>query len=402
MRASQAHQTVTDALMVMREAFRDQAEVAVNPDGNLVYVNPSRKDQDPASRSDPEMVRIVLAAKIENELAAQWRSLDELRRHIKSKLPSLAEIDFKPENPAIPLLHHEWEELLKETNPISRAEFVSNKRVMARREKLVDVLREALPKNGVLTPLNDNRYEATLIASEAQQEEMLTAFTNNKYRSIDTSLNITNQLVKDSHRANDLQILMPARGDIKRETIHLSHAPAEQTADALKNLTELRHTRQTEVSKKSPQDQSDSADRNFMQVLSMITDQTLRNHLSELRTGMLGNGPVIFNPDNATSHRQLAIDNDGNPIITIREETLSRSFVALDVAIDALGLKSPPKNVSIDNENSTFSFAAALTLSRKDAEQGMLRARFIGPPELSIKFSLDWQKIDPILAREWP
>jgi hypothetical protein len=328
--------------------------------------------------------------------------LDELRRHIKSKLPSLAEIDFKPENPAIPLLHHEWEELLKETNAVSCAEFVSNKRVMARREKLVDVLREALPKNGVLTPLNDNRYEATLVASEAQQEEMLTAFTNNKYRSIDTSLNITNQLVKDSHRANDLQILMPARGDIKREKIQLNHAPAEQTANTLKHLTELRHTRQTEVSKKSPQDQSDSADRNFMQVLSMITDQTLRNHLNELRTGMLGNGPVIFNPDNATSLRQLAIDNDGNPLITIREETLSRSFVALDVAIDALGLKSPPKNAPISNENSTFSFAAALTVSRKDAEQGILRARFIGPPELTIKFSLDWQKIDPILAREWP
>jgi hypothetical protein len=388
--------------MVMREAFRDQAEVGVNPDGNLVYVSPSRKDQDSASRSDPEMVRVVLAAKIENELASQWRSLDELRRHIKTVLPSLAEIDFKPENPAISLLHHEWEELLKETNPVSRAEFVSNKSVMARREKLVDVLREALPKNGVLTPLNDNRYEATLVASEAQQEEMLTAFTNNKYRSIETSLNITNQLVKDSHRANDLQILMPARGDIKRETIQLNYAPAEQTADALKHLTELRHTRQTEVSKKSPQDQSDSADRNFMQVLSMITDQTLRNHLNELRTGMLGDRPVIFNPDNPTSLRQLTIDNDGNPIITIREETLSRSFVALNVVQDALGLKSPPKNAPISNENSTFSFAAALTVSRKDAEQGMLRARFIGPPELSIKFSLDWQKIDPILAREWP
>jgi hypothetical protein len=402
MRASQAHQTVNDALMVMREAFRDQAEVGVNPDGNLVYVNPSRKDQDPASRSDPDMVRVVLAAKIENELAAKWRSLDELRRYIKSKLPSLDEIDLKPENPAIPLLHHEWEELLKETNPVSGAEFTSNKRVMARREKLVDVLREALPKDGVLTPLNDNRYEATLVASEAQQEEMLTAFKNNKYRSIDTSLNITNQLAKDSKRANDLQILMPARREIKRETIQLNHAPAEQTADALKHLTELRHTRQAEVSKKSPQDQSDRADRNFMQVLSMITDQTLRNHLSELRTGMLGDGAVIFNPDHATSHRQLAIDNDGNPIITIREETLSRSFVALDVAIDGLGLKSPPKNTPISNENSTFSFTAALTVSRKDAEQGILRARFIGPPELTIKFSLDWQKIDPILARKWP
>ncbi len=402
MRASQAHQTVNDALMVMREAFRDQVEVGVNSDGNLVYINPSRKNQDLASRPDAETVREVLAAKIENELASQWRSLDELRRHIKSKLPSLDEIVLKPENPAIPLPHHDWEELLKETNPVSGAEFASNKRVMARREKLVDVLREALPKNGVLTPLNDNRYEATLVASEAQQEEMLTAFTNNKYRSIKTSLNITNQLDKDSHRANDLQILMPARREIKRETIQLNHAPAEQTADALKYLTELRHTRQTEVSKKSPQDQSDSADRNFMQVLSMITDQTLRNHLNNLQADMLGNRPVIFNPDNATSLRQLAIDNDGNPLITIREETLSRSFVALDVTIDALGLKSPPKNAPIGNENSTFSFAAALTISRKDAEQGILRARFIGPPELTIKFSLDWQKIDPILARQWP
>lgn len=273
---------------------------------------------------------------------------------------------------------------------------------MARREKLVDVLREALPKNGVLTPLNDNRYEATLVATEAQQEEMLTAFTNNKYRSIDTSLNITNQLVKDSHRANDLQILMPARGDIKRETIHLNHAPANQTADALKNLTELRHTRQTEVSKKSPQDQSDSADRNFMQVLSMITDQTLRNHLSELRTGMLGNGPVLFNPDNATSHRQLAIDNDGNPIITIREETVSRSFVAFDVATEPLELKSPSKNTPITSEDSTFSFKAALTISKADAEQGILNARFIDPPEMNVKLSLDWKKIDPILAKKWP
>ncbi len=402
MRASQAHQTVNDALMVMREAFRDQAEVGVNSDGNLVYINPSRKNQDLASRPDAEIVREVLAAKIENELASQWRSLDELRRHIKTKLPSLAEIDFKPENPAIPLLHHEWEELLKETSPVSRAEFVLNKRVMARREKLVDVLREALPKEGMLTPLNDNRYEATIVASEAQQEEMLTAFINNKYRSIDTSLNITSQLVKDSHRANDLQILMPTRGDIKRETIHLIHAPAQKTADALKKLTELRHTRQSEVSKRSPQDQSDSAERNFMQVLSMMTDQTLQNHLSELRAGMLGDRPVIFNPDNTISLRQLAIDNDGNPVITIREETLSRSFVAFDVDIDALGLKSPPKNASINNENSTFSFTASLTVSRKDAEQGMLRARFTSPPELSIKFSLDWQKIDPILARKWP
>lgn len=402
MRASQAHQTVNDALMVMREAFRDQAEVGVNPDGNLVYVNPSRRDQNPASRSEPGMVRAVLAAKIENELASQWRSLDELRRHIKSKLPSLTEIDFKPENLAIPLLHHEWEELLRETNPVSGAEFASNKRVMARREKLVDVLREALPKDGVLTPLNDHRYEATLVASKAQQEEMLTAFTNNKYRGIDTSLNITHQLVKDSPRDNDLQILMPTRGDIKRETVHLINAPAEQTADALKKLTDLRHTRGSEVSKKSPQDQSDTADRNFMQVLAMMTDQTLRNHLHEFRAGMLGGGTVIFNPDNATSLRQLAIDNDGNPVITIREDTLSRSFVALDVAIDALGLKSPPKNTPISNENSTFSFTAALTVSRKDAEQGILRARFIGPPELTIKFSLDWQKIDPILARKWP
>jgi hypothetical protein len=195
---------------------------------------------------------------------------------------------------------------------------------------------------------------------------------------------------------------MPTRGGIKRETVHLIKAPAAQTADTLKKLTELRHTRESEVSKKSPQDQSDTADRNFMQVLSMMTDQTLRNHLHEFRAGMLGGGTVIFNPDNATSLRQLAIDNDGNPVITIREDTLSRSFVALDVAIDALGLKSPPNNTPISNENSTFSFTAALTVSRKDAEQVLLRARFISPPELSIKFSLDWQKIDPILARQWP
>jgi hypothetical protein len=402
MRASQAHQTVNDALMVMREAFRDQAEIGVDPDGNLVYVNPSLKDQNPASRSEPGMVRAVLAAKIENELGAQWASLDELRRHIKTKLPSLAEIDFKPENPAIPLLHHEWEELLKETNPGSGAEFVSNKRVMARREKLVDVLRKALPKNGVLTPLNDSRYEATLVASEAQQQQMLTDFANNNYRTIDVSLNITKQLVKDSYRTNDLQILLPARGDIKRETIHLNRAPAQQTADALKYLTQLRHTRQTEVSKKSPQDQSDIADRNFMQVLSMITDQTLRNHLNNLQTDMLGNRPVIFNRNNVTSLKQLAIDKEGNPIITIREDTLSRSFIAYDVSSNELELKSPPQNTPISNENSTFSFAAALTVSRKDAERGILSARFIGPPELSIKFSLDWQKIDPALAREWP
>jgi hypothetical protein len=195
---------------------------------------------------------------------------------------------------------------------------------------------------------------------------------------------------------------MPARGDIKRETIHLNHTPANQTADALKNLTELRHTRQTEASKKSPQDQSDSADRNFMQVLSMITDQTLRNHLSELRTGMLGNGPVLFNPDHATSLRQLAIDNDGNPIITIREETLSRSVVAFDVATEPLELKSPSMNTPITGEDSTFSFKTALTISKADAEQGILNARFIDPPEMNIKFSLDWQKIDPILARTWP
>jgi hypothetical protein len=402
MRASQAHQTVSDALMVMREAFRDQAEVGVNPDGNLVYINPSRKDQDRASRPDPEKVRSVLAAKIENELAAQWRSLDELRRHIKTKLPSLAEIDFKPDSPAIPLLHHEWEELLKDTDPVGRAEFASNKRVMARREKLVDVLRKCLPSDGILTPLNDNCYEATRTPSKAQQEEMLNAFNNNKYRSINTSLNITNQLVNDSRRTHDLQILMPARGGIHRETIHVNHAPAQQTANALKKLTELRHAPQAEISKNSPQDLSDSADRNFMQVLSMVADQTLQNHLSELRTGMLGDGPVLFNPDNVISLRQLAIDNDGNPIITIREETLSRSFVAFEVAIDSLELKSPPKNTPITSENSTFSFKAALTLSKADAEQGILNARFIEPPEMNVKFSLDWQKIDPILAREWP
>lgn len=402
MRASQSHQTVNDALMVMREAFRDQAEVGISSDDNLVYVNPNRRDQDSAIRSDPDAVRGVLTAKIENELAPRWGSADELRRHIKAKLPSLADINFKPGSAAIPLLHHEWEQLLKETNPVRCAEFVSNKRVMARREKLVDVLRQALPKDGVLTPLDDNHYEVTLTASQADQAEMLQSFENNKYRSVDPSLNITHQLVKDSRRTNDLQVLNPPRHDIKRETIHLEHPKPKQVADTLKKLTELRHTRESDVSQRSPQDQTDSADKNFMQVLSMMADQTLGNHLNELRGGMAGDGTVIFNPDSRRNLRQLAIDNDGNPIITIREETLSRSFIAVNVTNEAFALKSQPKNTPITSANSTFSFNAALTVSRKDAEQGLLRARFISPPETTIKFSLDWQKIDPILAREWP
>lgn len=402
MRASQSHQTVSDALMVMREAFRDEVQVAVSSDGNLVYVNPNRKEHDPAVRPDPDTVRGALTAKIENELAPRWGSADELRRHIKAKLPSLAEIDFNPNSAAIPLLHHEWEELLKETNPVGCAEFISNKKVMARREKLVDVLRQSLPMDGVLTPLNDNRYEATFTPPQADQEEMLRSLENNKYRGIDPSLNITHQLVLDSRRTDDLQILIPTSDDKKRETIDIKHLPAKQTADALKKLTERRHTRGPDVSKKSPQDQTDSADKNFMQVLSMMTDQTLSNHLVEIQSGMSRDGALIFNPDSKTSRRQLAIDNNGNPIITFRQEILSRSFVAVNVSIEALALKSPPKNMPLTSENSTFSFNAALTVSREDAEQGVLRARFISPPEVNIKFSIDWQKIDPILAKTWP
>ena len=402
MHASRSHQTVSDALMVMREAFRDQAEVGVSSDGNLIYVNPNRKQPDPVSRPDPATVKAVLTAKIENELAHRWRSADELRRHIKDKLPSLAELDFKSDSAAVPLLHYEWEQLLKEANPTGCAEFISSKRVMARREKLVDVLRQSLPKDGVLTPLRDNRYEATFIPTKIAQEEMLRAFDNNKYRGIDTSLNITRQLVLDSRRTNDLQILMPAGDGMKSETVHLKHPEAEQTADTLKKFAELRHTHEHKVSKKSPQDQTDSTDKNFMQVLSMIADQTLCNHLHELRSGFASDGLVIFNPDSTNTLRQLAIDNDGNPVITFREEMISRSFVAVNVSIEALALKSPPKNTPVTSENSTFSFNATLTVSREDAEQGFLRTRFISPPEMSIKFSLDWQKIDPILAREWP
>lgn len=401
MRASQSHQTVNDALMVMQEAFRDKAEVGVSAHGNLVYVNPNRNTQHSAIRPDPDAVRGVLIAKIENELAPRWGSADELRRHIKAKLPSLADINFKPGSAAITRLQHEWEQLLKETNPAGCAEFVSNKIGMARREKLVDVLRQALPKDGVLTPLDDNHYEVTLSASQADQEEMLESFENNKYRSVDPSVNITHQLVKDSRRSNDLQVLMPARHDIKRETIHLEHPKPEQVADTLKKLTELRHTREPDVSQRSPQDQTDSADKNFMQVLSMMADQTLGNHLDELRRGMTGDGTLIFNPDIRRNLRQLAIDNDGNPIITFREETLSRSFIALNVTNDAFALKSPPKNTPITSANSTFSFNAALTVSRKDAEQGLLRARFISPPEVTIRFSLDWTEIDKVLSRTW-
>lgn len=392
--------------MVMREAFRDQAGVGVNPAGELVYVNPDRPDKASVDLASPDDVRKVLAAKIENELARSHTSIEQLRTHIKKNLPSLGKVDFEPGNPAIPLLLCEWEALLKQTDPVRSGEFQTDKRVMARREKLVDFLRGWLPTGGDLTPLGNNQYEASIHPSIEQQAQMLEDFEHNNYRGIDASLNITKQLVKDSPRSNDLQILMPGRRDAKREVIPLRHAPETAAAAALQALTRSRQVRDTDAGATSrvnkPQDQLDTSDRNFMQVLSMMTDQTLLNHLDSLQADMLGNHQLIFNRDDEQRRRQLLIDNDGNPVLTITEEKLSRSFVAMDIGIHPLPLKSPPRGVPISSETATFSFRAALTIGKADAEQGRLRARFIAPPELNIRFALDWKRIDPILANVWP
>ncbi len=403
MRASQAHQTVSDALMVMREAYRDQTEVGVNPDGNLVYVNPNRKDQGPASPSDPKMVRIVLAAKIEQELAAQWRSLDELRRHIKSKLPSLAEIDFKPENLAIPLLHHEWEELLKETNPVRRAEFVSNKRVMARREKFVDFLRSCLPSGGAIIPFTGYRYETSVVPPKEQQEQILEKFKKNDFRKIDTRLNISAQLVTDSHRQN-LQIHLPAIASESAVIIELNHATPEATAAALRKLTERRRqlTRaDTKIGAQSPQDIQELADKRFMQVLSRLSDQTLLNILNELIVSATGNEKLVFSGSEAAYPKQLTIDQNGNPVITLESKIMSRSVMAYEVSSDELPLESPQHGTPVNDSNWTIHFKAVVTIDKTDAEQGKLRARFIGEPEVTLRMSPDWQKIDQVLARAW-
>lgn len=245
MKTSNAPQTAREALMVMREAFRDQAAVGVSSAGELVYVNPDRPGNTSIDVASPDEVRNVLTAKIENELARSHTSIEQLRTHIKKTLPSLAAVDFRADNPAIPVLLCEWEELLKQTDPVRSAEFQTDKRMMARREKLVDFLRNCLPAEGELTPLPNNHYEARISASVDQQQQILGAFEVNQYRDIDTALNITKQLVKDSPRLNDLRILMPARAEAKREVSHLHHAPANQFAAALQQLTRLRHTRQS-------------------------------------------------------------------------------------------------------------------------------------------------------------
>lgn len=406
MKSIPARQTAQEALMVMREAFRDQAGVGVDPAGELVYVNPDRPDKAAADRASPDDVRKVLAAKIENELARSHTSIEQLRNHIRKNLPSLERVDLAPGNPAIPLLVCEWEALLRQTDPKRSIAFEADKRAMARREKLVDFLRGCLPGGGDLTPLGSNQYEATIHPSTEQQAQMLEDFEHNAYRAIDASLNITKQLVKDSPRSNDLQILMPGRRDAKREVIALRHAPEQAAAAALRALTRSRHLRATGAGEPShvskPQDPLESSDRNFMQVLSMMTDQTLLNHLDSLQADMLGNHQLIFSRDDDQRRRQLLIDNDGNPVLAIAEEKLSRSFVAMDIGIQPFPLKSPPLGTPMSNDTATFSFRAAVTLRKEDAEQGRLRARFIGTPELNLRFALDWERIDPILAKLWP
>lgn len=406
MRAPPVHQNVNEALMVMREAFRDQVEVAVNRDGNLVYVNPHLNSQDPACVPDLDNVRSTLAAKIENELAPACASIEELRRHIKTRLPSLSDVDFKTDNPAIPFLQCEWEELLKANDPVACAEFVSTKKVMARREKLVDFLRKSLPPAGGLTPLEDNLYQITLLPSTKQQNQMLQKFMTNANRGINTSLNITQQLVKDSHRANDLHLLMPSSASERRIVVHLKNAPADQTAEALRKFTEQRHTHQTAKnelpSDRLPQDRQDQSDKNFMQVLSMMSDQTLMNCFDDLQNDMFGIEHMIFNGDGDARFRQLLTDSRGNPTLTFRSNRLSRSLIAPDISIDSLALKSPTRGEPVNDKNHTFSFKAGVVVDKSEAEQGKLSARFLGPPELSISFSLDWKKIDPVLAKAWP
>ena len=63
-----------------------------------------------------------------------------------------------------------------------------------------------------------------------------------------------------------------------------------------------------------------------MQTLSMMVDQTLLNDLDALQKSMLGNQPLIFNRDGDHRYRQLLIDNDGNPVLTITEERLASIF----------------------------------------------------------------------------
>jgi hypothetical protein len=406
MKPSTQFQTVNEAMLVMREAFRDQVQVAINRQGDLVYANHHRNNTAPIDLTDPEKTRSVLTAKIENELASSFKSLAELRGHIKEKLPSLREVDFKPDNPAIPVLQCEWEALLSQTDPAKRAEFDHSKKIMARREKLVDFLRNSLPPNGEITPFADNLYEATLTPSQEQQERLLNAYENNAYRSINSTLNITDQQVKDSRRDRDLHMLMPATPDKKRDVVHLKNAAPEQTAAALRELTKQRHTRRTSIAENTParlpQDQLDSADKNFMQVLSMMSDQTLMVRLGDLQSMLFSSENLLFNSDDEARLRQMMLDNDGNPVMTFSLQKLSRSLIAPDISMDALPLKSPTRGTPVGESNSTFTFRAGVMIKRSDAEQGRLRAQFIGTPELNIRFSLDWQKIDPILAKAWP
>ncbi len=405
MKAYQAHQTVNQALIVLRQAFLDEAQVAINSDSNLVYVNPARRDPAPFKIPDPVAVREILAAKIEHELAPFHNSMDALRLHIKQELPSLNEVGVKEDDQVIPSLLHEWEEMLKQIDPAGSANFAKDKRIMARRETLVKFLCSCLPASGTLTPLDGQRYEALLTSSPEQMQMVLDSYQNNGNRSIDPELNITNQLIKDSHRQDDLHVLIPTEIGARRGATQLKFATKEATADALRTLTAERHRRSDTAalaSENAPKDRSDLADKNFMQVLSMMSDQTLRNQLDDLKAMMMGNGAVIFETSRLNSSRHLLIDAAGNAVVTVREEHNAKSLYATAFFVDPIALEATSSDTSLHEAKPTMSFNAAVMVEKADAEQGLLRPRFIGRPELAISFSIDWKKMDQLLARKWP
>lgn len=377
--------------------------VAIDDRCNLSYVNPDLPGKAVPVKPDMDAIRRVLSAKIENELAPFSNKMTALRAHIKRKLPSLDKLELRDGDPSVPLLQYEWEEILKQTAPAEHAACLSGKRVMARREKFVDFLRSHLPPGGAIIPFYGYRYETSVVPTKGQQEQLLDKFEKNDYSKIDTRLNISAQLVMDSNRQN-LQIHLPAIASESAVIIELNHATPEATAAALRKLTERRHqltSADTKIGAQSPQDIQELADKRFMQVLSRLSDQTLLNILNDLIVSATGNGELVFRGSESAYPKQLTIDQNGNPVITLEGKIMSRSIIAYEVSSDELPLESPQRGTPVNDSNWTIRFKAVVTIDKTDAEQGRLRARFIGEPEVKLRMSPDWQKIDQVLARAW-